>query len=116
MRFLFVTLKRPTAVDNMRNAGGECAFIAGEIKREQGDFLRGAEPAHRLARNEHFEPTGASGGGAIEHRWRLDGAGAYAVTTYALGDEIGGDRAGQRGDRGLGRAIDIAVGCGLEHA
>src|SRR5205085_5694078 len=42
--------------------------------------------------------------------------GTDRVAADAFGDEVGGDRAGQRRDRGLGRAVDIAVGCGLEHA
>src|ERR1700754_1497415 len=44
--------QRPAAVDDMRDAGGEGAFIAGEIPRERADLIRGAEPAHRLAADE----------------------------------------------------------------
>src|ERR1700754_491422 len=37
------TSQRPAAVDDMRDAGGEGAFIAGEIHRERADLIRGAE-------------------------------------------------------------------------
>src|SRR6266853_1909627 len=75
-------LKRPAAIDDMRDAGGERAFVAGEIDRERCDFLRRAEPPHRLAADEHLAPSGARGGGAVQHRRRLDGAGANTITSY----------------------------------
>src|SRR5438270_6003091 len=62
-----MTLKRVAAVDDMGNAGGECALIAREIDRQQSDFLGGAEPSHRLATHEHLAAAGACGGGAVEH-------------------------------------------------
>ena len=40
------------------DAGGEGALVAGQIERERGDFFRGAETAHRLARDEHVPPVG----------------------------------------------------------
>src|SRR5438876_10961124 len=43
-----VTLKRPAAIDDVRDAGGEGALVAGEIDGERCDLLGGAEPAHRL--------------------------------------------------------------------
>ena len=61
-------------------------------------------------------PFGPAAAARSQHRRRLDGAGADAVAAHALGDEVDGDRAGQRRDRGLGRAIDVAVRRGLEHA
>ena len=100
----------------MRDAGGEGAFVAGEIDGERGDFFRGAEPAHRLAADEHVAAAGAERRGAAQHRRRFDGAGADRVAADALGDEIDRDRARQRRDGGLGRAVDVAVGRGLEHA
>src|SRR3954463_12284617 len=42
-------LQRPAAVDDVGDAGGERAFVAGEIDRERADFVGRAEPAHRLA-------------------------------------------------------------------
>src|ERR1700688_4856245 len=108
--------QRPSAIDDMRDAGCKRALVAGEIDRERADFLRGAEPSHRLPADEHFAPSRTRGGGAVQHRWRFDGAGADAVAANALGDEIGGDRAGQRRHGGLGRAVDVAVGRGLEYA
>src|SRR6202042_3768071 len=65
---IFPRLKRPAAVDDMRDAGCECTFVAGEIDREQGDFFGGAEPSHRLPADEHFASAGTRGRGAVQHR------------------------------------------------
>src|SRR6266581_4037699 len=93
---IFLALKRPAAVDDVGDAGRECALVAGEVDRERGDFIGGAEPSHRLPAHEHFAAPGASGLGAIQHRGRLDGPGADANTSDATGDEKGRDREGKR--------------------
>src|SRR6266404_4869661 len=97
-----MTSKRPATIDEMRDAGRERAFVAGKIDRKRRDFLGRAEPSHRLPAHEHVAASRTRGGRAVQHRGRLDGAGANTITSYALGDEIGGDRAGQRGDGGFG--------------
>src|SRR5258707_7536191 len=86
-------LKRPAAVDDVCDAGGERTFVAGEIDGKRSDLFGRAEPSHRLPRDEHLAPVGAGGGGAIEHRGGFDGAGADAITSHALREDIGGDRA-----------------------
>ena len=55
---LAVLLKCPAAVDDMRDAGRECALVAGEIDGKRCDLFRRAEPAHRLARDEHLAAVG----------------------------------------------------------
>src|SRR5882757_10138473 len=85
-------LQRPAAIDEMRDAGRERAFVAGKIDRKRRDFLGRAEPSHRLPAHEHVAASRTHGGGAVQHRGRLDGAGANTIASYALGDEIGGDR------------------------
>src|SRR4051812_23504853 len=105
-----IKLKRPTPIDDMRDAGRERTLVAGEIDGEQSDLLRSAEPTHRLPADEHLAPAGACRGGAVEHRWCLDGARANAIATNAPGDEIDSDRTGQSCDRGLGGAVDVTVG------
>src|SRR3954451_20996152 len=116
MTVFVVVSQRPAAVDDVGDAGGEGALVAGKVYRERADLFRRAEPAHWLAADEHFAPAGTCRGGAVQHRGRLDGAGADRVAADAFGDEVGGDCAGQRRDRGLGRAVDVAVGRRLEHA
>src|SRR5215204_5638025 len=44
--------QRKAAVDDVDRAGRERGFVRGEIDRESGDLLRGAEPPHRLALDE----------------------------------------------------------------
>src|SRR2546423_1533992 len=51
--------QRPAAVDEMRDTGGERALVAGEVDGERSDFLSGAEPSHRLPRDEHVASAGA---------------------------------------------------------
>src|SRR5882757_7815527 len=77
-------LQRPAAVDDMRDAGGERALVAGQIDREGGDLFRGAEPSHRLPRHEQFAPVGTGVSRALQHRGGFDGAGADAVAADAL--------------------------------
>src|SRR5256885_16155817 len=72
-------LQRPAAVDDMRDTGRERALVAGEIDGKGCDFLGGAEPAHRVPRDEHLAPAGARSLRPVHHRGRLDGAGADAV-------------------------------------
>src|SRR4051794_13389116 len=88
--FTFVALssKRPAAVDDVGDAGGEGALVAGKVHRERADLVRGAEPSHRLPADEHFAALRSGGGGAVQHRRRLDGAGADAIAADAPGDEV----------------------------
>src|SRR5437870_2974889 len=65
--------QRPAAVDDVGDAGGEGALVARKVDCERADLFRGAEPAHRLAADEHFAAARAGRGGAVQHRWRLDG-------------------------------------------
>src|ERR1700676_1819685 len=76
--------QRPAAIDDMRDARRKSAFVAREINRERRDLFGSAEPSHRLSGHEHLASAGACGGGAAQHRWRLDRAGADAVTADAL--------------------------------
>src|SRR5262245_28982700 len=98
------------AVDDEVDAGGERAFVAGEIHRYGRDFVSGAQPAHLLAGDELFASVGARRGSTLQHRGRFHRAGADAVAADALGDEVGSDRAREQRDRGLGCAVDVAVG------
>src|SRR5436190_7094063 len=122
---LFITLflyferrasKRPAAIDDMGDAGSERALVAGEVDGKGSYFLSRAEPSHRLAAHEHLAPLRTGRGGAVQHRGGFDGARADTVAANAICYEIGGDRPGQRRDRGLGCAVDVAIGRGLEHA
>src|SRR3954465_14432751 len=108
--------KRPAAVDDMGDTGSERALVAGKVDGKGSYFLRRAEPSHWLAAHEHFAPPRPRGGGAVQHRGGFNGARADTVTANALCYEIGGDRAGQSRDSGLGCAVDVAIGRGLEHA
>src|SRR5579863_3749222 len=89
------SLKRPAAVDDVRDAGRERALVACQIHGEQSNFLRRPQSSHRLPGDEHVAPAGTGGRGAVQHRGRLDGAGTNAIATDALGDEIGSDGACQ---------------------
>ena len=62
------SVERPAAIDDVCNARRESAFVAGEVHREQRDFFGRAEPAHRLAADEHLAAAGTCGGGAVQHR------------------------------------------------
>src|SRR5260370_41357180 len=73
-----ITSQRPAAVDEMRDAGRERALVAGEIDRERGDFLGGAEPSHRLGGDEHLAPTGTPGRRPGSPRPRPPGGGGAA--------------------------------------
>src|SRR3954447_10803341 len=108
--------KRPAAVDDMGDAGSERALVAGEVDGKGSYFLRRAEPSHRLAAHEHFAPLRTRRGGAVKHRRGLDGPWTDTVAANALCYEINGNRPGQRRDRGLGCAVDVTIGRGLEHA
>ena len=107
----------PAAVDDDGDAGGERALVAGEIDRERCDFLRGAEPAHRLAARR---TSRGRCGPAAAARSSIEGVsmvpGQMQLQRMPLVMKSSGDRARQRRDRGLGRAVDVAVGRGLEHA
>src|SRR5262245_65770909 len=71
------------AVDDKVDAGGESAFVAGEIHRQGRDFVSGAQPAHLLASDEFFAPVRACRGSALQHRGRSHRAGADAVASDA---------------------------------
>src|SRR5947199_7958759 len=86
------TSQRPAAIDDMRDAGRERTLVAGEVNGERGDFLRGAEPSHRLPAHEHLAPARPCGSGAVEHRRRLDGAGTDTIAADGPGDEIDSNR------------------------
>src|SRR5437762_1420052 len=60
--------QRPAAVDEMRDTGRERALVAGEVDGERSDFVRGAEPSHRLPRDEHVASAGAGRRGPLQHR------------------------------------------------
>ena len=47
-----LALQRHPAVDEMGLAGNVARLVAGKKDGEQGDLLRRAEPAHRLAVDE----------------------------------------------------------------
>src|SRR5437763_949548 len=83
--------KRLAAVDDMGNAGGECALIAREVDRQPSDFLGGTEPPHRLAAHEHLAAAWACGGGRVAHRRRFDPAGPSAPAAHPGGDGLVGD-------------------------
>src|SRR3954471_21442821 len=83
------------AVNDEVDAGGEGGFVARQINCHGRDFFSGAQPAHFLARDEHLLALRADDCGAVEHRRRLDGAGADAVAANALRDEVECYRAGQ---------------------
>src|SRR6516162_748888 len=109
-------LHRHTAVDEMRLTGNVASFVASEKQRKGGDFLRGAEPPHRLAIDESLpyfieRPAGflRCGGDAVFQRRRFDRAGTNGVAADALLDEIGCDRLRQPDHRRLGGAVGIAV-------
>src|SRR5712691_9324238 len=55
-------LQRPAAIDEMRDAGRERAFVAGKIDRKRRDFLGRAEPSHRLPAHEHVAASRTRGG------------------------------------------------------
>src|SRR4051812_46225899 len=95
-------LEGPATIDDVSDAGRERTLVDGEIERERSDFVRCAEPPHRLPRDEHVPAAWACRGGALQHRRRLDRAGADAIATDALRYEVDGNRAGEGGNRGLG--------------
>src|SRR2546421_6343235 len=68
---IFLALKRPAAVDDVGDAGRECALVAGEVDRERGDFIGGCETCPRVAAPEHFAAPRGLGPGADYHPERL---------------------------------------------
>src|SRR5882762_10188485 len=56
-----LSLQRPAAIDEMRDAGRERAFVAGKIDRKRRDFLGCAEPSHRLPADEHVAASRTRG-------------------------------------------------------
>src|ERR1700747_2012665 len=56
-----MTSQRPSAVDDMRNAGSEGALVTSKINCKRSDLFCRAEPSHRLPRHEHLAPTGTRG-------------------------------------------------------
>src|ERR1700733_7826776 len=84
MILLRYRLKRPAAIDDMGDAGRERTLVAGKVDRERGDLVRGAEPTQRLPAHEHLAALRSGGRGAVQHRGRLDGAGADAIASDAL--------------------------------
>src|SRR5438552_6639096 len=105
----------PATIDDKGLTGDESRFVAGEIDHQCGDFLRAGQTAHGLAGDE-----GLAGlfivallvHAIIEGRC-IDGAGANGVAADALVDEVDRQRLGEADDRGLGGAIDEAVGRAL---
>src|SRR3954447_8981363 len=57
-------LEGPATIDDVSDAGRERTLVAGEIERERSDFVRRAEPPHRLPRDEHVPAAWACRGGA----------------------------------------------------
>src|SRR6185437_558502 len=109
-------LKRETAIDEMRRAGRERAFIARQIERERCDLFRRAEPAERLALDEGVARRGGAAlrRDALIERRRLDRARADRVAADALADEIDRHRLGEADEPRLAGRIDEAVGRGFE--
>src|ERR1700722_15360814 len=111
------TLHCKAAIDNEGLAGGEGALVGGEVESDRGDLLRLAETAHRLAVHERLA-------GAIERlaarlaqrldpaveRGALDCPGADGVAAHAFAYVVRRHRLGEADLRGLGRAVDVAVG------
>src|SRR5262249_40170085 len=89
------------AIDDEVDAGGECGFVAGEIDGHGSDFVRSAQPAHLLSRDELFASVGACRGGALQHRGCLHRARADAVAADSLRDEVQRNCAGEQRDRRL---------------
>src|SRR5579863_8656736 len=111
------TLHRHPAIDEMGLAGDVACFVAGEKQRERRDFLRRAEPAHRLAGDEilphrvvRFPGLLRRCRNAVFKRRRLDRTRTNRVAANALSDEVGRDRLGQPDHGGLGGAVGITVG------
>src|SRR5881409_2232170 len=110
-------LKLHPAVDEVRLSGNIARLIRSQEDGKRRDLLGLAEPAHGLALNEaslHLAHRFAGRLRAIFdstlERGRLDGPGTDRVCPDALADEVGGDGLGEADDRGLARAIDIAIG------
>src|SRR5207253_871097 len=91
------SLKAEAAIDDVQPTSGETRLVAGEIDDEMGDFLGGAEPAHRLAVDEGLAHRLAAALrlDAVVERRRLDGPRRDRVAAYALLDVVGGDRFGE---------------------
>nr|GEW99913.1 hypothetical protein [Tanacetum cinerariifolium] len=111
----------PAAVDDLRRAGGKAAGWRAKVQRQLSNFLRRAQAADGLAcfeRRVHLGFITPLAGGLIgdtlAQRRRFHGAGADAVATDVLPDEIGGHRAGNPDDCGLARAIGEAIGHALD--
>src|SRR5262245_18731654 len=98
----------------MMLAGGVARFVRRQIECKHRDFLRGAEPAHRLAIDEVL-PYGVdrlagflrSRVDALVERRRFDRAGTNRIRANALSDEVGRDRLGKPDYGRLAGAIDV---------
>src|ERR1700722_13603747 len=105
------------SVNGVNGAGREATLVGCQVYCERRDFLGGTDPSHRLACFELFAHIfdGASllcgeRGDARLQRGRINGPRADCVASDAAADEIGSDGFGQSDDRGLARAVNVAVG------
>src|ERR1700761_3271071 len=101
----------------MRRAGGKGRLVGCEVESESGYFSGIAQATHRLARRKAL-PCGffiaAQCTHALGKRRRFHRAWADRVTADTARYVIGGDRAGQADDGGLGRAVSKAIRYALD--
>ena len=106
----------PAAVNDVNCAGGIGRFVGREVNRQMGDFLRSADAAHRLARNEGCPCRHGIGIhiDALFEGGRFHGSGADGVDSDSVLHDIGCQATRQADHGALGGAVHKAVGRSLD--